>query len=569
MPTFSRRVLIAVALASVLAACAPSQPDANRAPQAANNAGASSPAGGANAAQNAPSGQRSGGTPTGSVTVGLSEYGTSERWLPWLGGVPDHQVMGAIYEYLFGRAAGTDKIEPRLAERYEWSPDNRAMTLHLRRGVQFHDGKGEMTADDVVYSLERYMSFDRAPGVPYFRDLIGSITAPDPYTVVLGLKQTDWALPYNLSNAAARIAIVSKRYVESVGEDQAAEQPIGTGPFRFVEGRRRSFVRLEAIENHWRQTPAMKTLTIREIPEDGTRLAALRTGEVDVIDVLHEHVADLNGAGYRMLPIKHARSVFITLGGQNPKDHKFYDASLPWVGPDPERARLVRQALSLAVDRKTIVDKIYAGQADIVAVPSWRPEMPWTDPALRPYPYDPAQAKEILTRAGYPNGFPIKLMAVSGQGSELPQVAEAVAGYWTRHLGLQVEIVPIEWATIRPKLVARDTLGMAWTHAMSTNMDPEPAVSHFNQWTCDGNYISVACDPALDAQWDALLQEMNEQRRVDIRKSIAKLVYDNYYFVPVAQAHLVYAANGKKIAAWPLVPGSPRAVNYEYMELVR
>jgi ABC-type transport system substrate-binding protein len=132
-----------------------------------------------------------------------------------------------------------------------------------------------------------------------------------------------------------------------------------------------------------------------------------------------------------------------------------------------------------------------------------------------------------------------------------------------------VEIQPIEWGTIRPKMVARDTLGMAWPHGMQTNVDPEPAVSHFNQWTCEGNYISVACDEEMDRQFDALLQETNEQRRVDIRKNIAKIVYDNYYVVPIAQAHLVFAADPKKVAAWPLIPGSVYPVNYEYIQLAR
>ena len=549
-------------LALMVAACAPAQPNQARAPQGGSGQAAAGQ-------QSAPGGQQSGGAPRGTITIGLNDYGPGERWLPWLGGVPDHQIMAAVYDYLFGRKAGTDQLEGRLAERHEWSPDNTALKLYLRKGVQFHDGKGELTAEDVVFSLERYMATDRAPGVPYFRETIGGIAVVDPYTVELRLKQPDWSLPHNLANASARVAIVSKKYVEQVGEDQAGERPIGTGPFRFVEAQRRSYVKLEAVENHWRQTPAMKTLVIRKIPEDGTRLAALRAGEVDIIDVLYEHVAELTSAGYTMVPIRHARSVFITLGGQNPPNHRFYDRSVPWVGPDRERARTVRQALGLAVDRKAIVDKIYAGQADIVAVPSFRPGMPWTDPALQPYPYDPARAKELLTRAGYPSGFPIKLMSVTGQGAEFPQVTEAVAGYWTRHLGLQVEIQPIEWGTIRPKMVARDTLGMAWPHGMQTNVDPEPAVSHFNQWTCEGNYISVACDEEMDRQFDALLQETNEQRRVDIRKNIAKIVYDNYYVVPIAQAHLVFAADPKKVAAWPLIPGSVYPVNYEYIQLAR
>jgi ABC-type transport system substrate-binding protein len=546
-------MLFGVAL--LAAGCAPASP--SQAPSAAPNAPAQ------------PAASTTGAAPTGTVTIALGSLGADERWLPWLGGVPDHQISGAIYDYLLGREPGTDKLEPRLAERYEWSADNQVLTLFLRRGIQFHDGKGEMTAADVKFSLDRYMATDRAPGTPYFRDAIESVNVLDPYRVELRLKRPDWSLPSNLSNATARIAIVSKAYVEAVGEDQAADRPIGTGPFRFLEAQRRSYVRLEAVENHWRKTPPMKTLVFRAIPESGTRAAALRTGEADIADILHEQIAELTGPDFTMLPIKHAQAVWITLGGMNPPGHRFSDPNVPWVGPDPERALLVRKALSLAVDRNAILDKIYVGQGDLVAVPGFRPGMPWTDAALQPYPYDPGQAKELLARAGYPNGFPIKMVSLTGQAPEFPQLAEAVAGYWTRNLGLRVEITPAEWATFRAKMTARDTLGLAWPHWLQSNMDPEPAGTFINQWTCDGNYIVVACDKDVDAQFQALMVETNDQKRVEIRKQIARIVYDQYYFVPIAQAHRVFAANARRIAAWPLVPGSVYPVNYEYLQLAR
>jgi peptide/nickel transport system substrate-binding protein len=550
-PPTGRGATLPVLALLLVTACTPASPAPS--PQAKPNAAAST----------------SGGAPTGTVTIGLSSIGADERWLPWLGGVGDHQVSGAVYDYLLGREPGTDKLEPRLAERYEWSADNRMLTLYIRRGVPFHDGKGELTAEDVKFSLEKYMATDRAPGTPYFREVIDTITVPDPYRVELRLKRPDWSLPSNLANATARIAIVSKAYVEAVGEDQASERPIGTGPFRYLEGQRRSMVRLEAVDNHWRQTASMRTLILKQIPENGTRVAALRTGEADIVDILHEQIAELSGSEFTLLPIKHAGSVWITLGGLNGPDHKFTDPSVPWVGPDPERALLVRKALSLAVDRKAILDKIYAGQGDLVAVPGFRPGMPWTDTALQPYPYDPTQAKALLAQAGYPNGFPIKIMSLTGQSPEFPQLTEAVAGYWTRNLGLRVEIAPVEWATFRPKMVARDTVGITWPHWIQSNMDPEPAGTYINQWTCDGNYIAVACDKDVDKLFESLMVEPSDAKRVDIRKQIAQIVYDDYYFVPIAQVHRVFAANARKVIAWPLVPGSVYPVNYEYMQIAR
>lgn len=506
--------------------------------------------------------------PSGTVTIGFDRIGTEERWLPWLGGIPDHMVMSAVYEYLLGRAPGTDNLVPRLAERFEWSSDNKTLTFFLRKGVAFHDGWGEMTADDVKFSFDRYLATPRAPSLAYFKNTIDSVVVVDPYTVELRLKKVDWALPSQLSNSVSKVAIVSKKYVEEVGEDRASLEPIGTGPFTFVEAERRSFVKLEAVENHWRKTPEMQTLILRRISEAGTRLAALRSGDVDIIDVLYEHVPELEDRGFKIIPIRSVKAVHVAFGGMNTPGSENYDANVPWVGPTEERARTVRRALALAVDRQTIIDTIYAGQGENVAVPGFIPGRPWTDPTVQPYPYDPAKARELLAQAGYPDGFPVKILALAPfyGGTEIPQVAEAVANYWTR-VGLDVEIVPMEWATFRPKLLKRDTVGITWVHGLSSFVSPEPAVVLRNLWTCDGVYIILACNDTVDASLKAILEELDEDKRVELRRNVFRAVYDNYLFVPIGQVNVTLAANPDRIAAWPLVPGTADRTNYEYMEL--
>src|SRR5207249_600471 len=141
---------------------------------------------------------------------------------------------------------------------------------------------GEMTAEDVKFTVEQNLRPDVPGGsAPFFRAHLERIETPDKYTVVMHFKNRVWEVPSNFTQFVGYQNITSKKYIESVGEDKAALHPIGTGPYRHVEGKQGDYHRFEAVGNHWRKTPVYRELIVRRIPDPATRLAGLRSGEID------------------------------------------------------------------------------------------------------------------------------------------------------------------------------------------------------------------------------------------------------------------------------------------------
>jgi peptide/nickel transport system substrate-binding protein len=212
------------------------------------------------------------------------------------------------------------------------------------------------------------------------------------------------------------------------GEDEAERHPLGTGPWKFVEHVRGDRIVYEAVENQWRAVPHFKRLVFLKIPEPATRMAMLWAGSVDVIEIGGEYVEELKAVGIRTLTMPNVAWVWGILGGQWPTKPS-YDAAVPWAQPDAERARKVRLALNVAVDKQAIIQQVLGGLGTAAGAVNYYPTTPWaTEALLKPYPYDPAKAKALLAEACYPKGFEVtmNLTAWPGRGF-LPDVGEAVA----------------------------------------------------------------------------------------------------------------------------------------------
>ena len=156
----------------------------------------------------------------------------------------------------------------------------------------------------------------------------------------------------------------------------------------------------EAVDNHWRATPHFKRLVLLKVPEPSTRMAMLRAGSVDVIEIGGEYVDELKKVGVRTLVMPNVSWLYIILGGQWPTKAT-YDPKVPWAQPDAERARKVRLALNLAVDKQAIMQRVLGGLGTVVG--SWLtyPTDPWATEALKkPYPYDPHQGQGAADGGG-------------------------------------------------------------------------------------------------------------------------------------------------------------------------
>src|SRR5499426_2677489 len=394
--------------------------------------------------------------PTGTLTVAVATFG-NERWLPHLYVGAEDVVLKPMYENLLTRDPRTGDLAPMLAERWKVADGGRTWTFYLRKGVQFHDGKGEMTAEDVRFTFATIAKDGSANSLaPEFR-LIKSMEVENPYTLTVRFEKPFVAFGNKVNQGLfASVAFIqSKRHTESAKEDGAERHPIATGPWKFVEHVRGDRIVYEAVENHWRATPHFKRLVFMKVPEPSTRMAMLRAGSVDVIEIGGEYVDELKKVGMRTLTMPNTAGMWVILGGEWPGRPTYYP-KVPWSQPDAERARKVRLALNLAVDKKAIIQQVLGGVGTPVGTVNYYPTDPWiSDALLKPVPYDPAKAKATLTEAGYPNGFEVtmNLTAWPGRGF-LPDVGEAVATYWEK-VGVKAKRRPVDRAIFAADFRAR------------------------------------------------------------------------------------------------------------------
>jgi peptide/nickel transport system substrate-binding protein len=505
--------------------------------------------------------------PEGTLTVAVATFG-NERWLPHLYVGAEDVVLKPLWENLLSRDAKGNLI-PMLAERWQVLDGGRTWRFHLRKGIKFHNGT-ELTAEDVKFTFTAIAKEGSANSLgPEFR-LIKSMEVEGPHAIAIRFEKPFVTLGNRVTQGlfGSVAYIQSKKHIETAGEDGAERHPVGTGPWKFVEHVRGDRIVYEAVESHWRATPHFKRLVFLKVPEPATRMAMLRAGSADVIESGGEYVDELKKVGMRTLVMPNTAAIWVILGGQWP-GRPSYDPKVPWAQPDTERARKVRLALNLAVDKKAIFQQVLGGVGTPVGTVNYYPTDPWISEALlKPIPHDPGRAKTLLAEAGYPSGFEItmNLTAWPGRGY-LPDVGEAVATYWEK-VGLKVKRRPVDRAVFAADFRARSYAGVALAYAGPLTA-PEPWELFYRISYSKAAVHLLVEHPKLDAFIERLGTEPNSTERARIlRDEMGPWLYDYLPGVAIGATHSI-AGVGPKVGEWPLIPGHMGVHNWEYIGRAR
>jgi peptide/nickel transport system substrate-binding protein len=480
---------------------------------------------------------------------------------PILEGRPGNAVyQAAMYDSLVGFDLDKGGVGPGVAERWDMSEDGLSWTFRLRAGQVFHNGD-PLTAHDVKFSLERQMSpKSLAAAAASMRRSIKSIEVIDDLTVRVITNQPQLGLPAALSRAVApEGAIMPKKYIDTVGEEEFRKKPVGSGPWKFVRSVPGDRIEFEAVTHqHWRGRPHFKTLHVLQIPEESTRVAMVRTGEAAIASISPETVLGAGRGGLEVL----------TVPGTMQAVFQFYGVWRPSVKDDPITKPRVRQALSLAIDRQQVIEHVMAGKAQMprpfstfsftegLSVDRWKK---WSDEAYR---YDPVLAKKILAEEGYPNGFELKFANVALPGTQfMISIGTAIADMWTK-LGVKVTIKHYEWGAFPPMQMGEQPNLTGWASMYRTAGRPDAPWRYNSAFSPDSTERMLGdktncegiCSKFIEI-YKAVSNERDPAKRAALNDSMVELIADHWIVIPIIEGMGYYAINSKKVGEFAAIPG--------------
>lgn len=496
--------------------------------------------------------------PTGDVVVALSSFG-SEQMDPSMGSTTDLLYNGPGYDWLIG-ATPEGEISNEFGVLDSWEPNAEATewTFRLKEGIEWQDGE-PMTSADVKFTLEH---FGREEAVctscGALKAGLDNVEILDDTTVTIHLKSANVIFPVIFGPLEGDVRVLPKHYIDSVGIDAFREKPMGSGPWKFVKRTIGESIEYEANAAYWNpgRVPKFKNLRIIVAPEATTRTAMLRQDEADVIALEPQDVSPLRDDGFEIVSAKNVITSVIML-------YKSYDPAFI-----TNRIEF-RKALAHGADWDTIVESFYppeVGERHYGGAPLFSPVTAGFDSNLAGYEYDPELAKQFLAQSGYAGEKLTYWNFFFSTNPEQPEVNEVIAGYW-RELGINIEIVNIDYGSFRPKQVAdpQDFVPPGSVGVQTPSSRPSVLnnmrVFMISHEAGGSNWIYWQPDK-IDGIYKDLTAVVDEADRNQRLLELNRELYEEYWAIPLVLRHLPYAT-GPRIAGWQPTNGTPADLAYE------
>ena len=439
-------------------------------------------------------------------------------------------VLYALHDAVVKPMPG-NPMAPCLAESFSASEDGLSYEFVLREKAKFHNGE-PVTAEDVKFSFERY----RGASHGLIKDQVAAIETPDPRHVRFKLKEPwpDFLTFYATASGAGWI--VPKNYVEKVGDEGFKKAPVGAGPYKFVSFTPGLELVFEAFDQYWRKTPSVKRLVFKVIPDETTRLAALKQGEIDILYSIRGELAEELRAtpGLTLKPVIPQGPWWLYFPDQ-------WDPKSPW------HDQRVRRAASLAIDRKALNEAITLGYSKITgSIIPYTFEYFWQPP--EPV-YDPARAKQLLAEAGYPGGFDAGEHYVDSSYSNF---GEAVLDNLLA-VGIRAKLRPLERAAFfegYSNRKFRSGIIQAASAAFGN------AATRLAAFLVKGGPYAYGNDTEIDALYQQQADVLDRKKREAILAEIQRLVSERTIFAPLLQLAFINGV-GPRVgeSGFGLIPG--------------
>ncbi len=407
---------------------------------------------------------------------------------------------------------------PSLAEKWTVSKDGKVITYYLRKGVRFQDGV-EFTAQDVLFTYQVYSDPKvNGPRGSYYEN-IKNVEILDPYTVRVNYKK-----PYPAALGQTFDCILPKHLLEGqdINKSDFDRHPVGTGPYKFVEWKTDQQIVLEANPDYWEGKPHIQKFVMRIIPDQSTEFLDLLNGGIDAIGPwlfgsmsAEQYVKDTENPKFKdYYNVYKTNTLAYVYIGWNPKNPLFKD-------------KKVRQALTMAIDRQTLIQNVLFGQGTI----STGPFHTWANnPDIKPWPFDPAKAREYLKEAGWkpgPDGIlhktiagkdtPFKFNLLICQGYVESERMATIIQQQLKQLGIQIDVQVYEFGTYWSQYLESRKFE-AYIGEWFTDPDPSDTYQIFHSSQTDQNQFNFVS--YSNQQVDRLLEEARETFDLTKRKKI-------------------------------------------------